>query len=229
MKTAVKDVMTSRVIWVKKDATFREMAAALREYRVSAFPVVDDDRQVIGVVSEADMLNKEALADEPGVFGGILHRRDQAKARGVTAADLMTAAVVAVHPDDTVEHAAKLMYDRKVKRLPVTDADGRLVGIISRADVLSVFNRTDEAIRAEILDEVPLGEYSEDPRTLDVTVKDGIVTLTGVPETNETGHEIVRRVRHIQGVVAVRDRLSYPTPRDRPAGRYDVLASFPMD
>jgi osmotically-inducible protein OsmY len=60
-------------------------------------------------------------------------------------------------------------------------------------------------------------------------VKDGIVTLTGVPETRETGHEIVRRVRHIQGVVAVRDRLAYPTPRERPVGRYDVLASFPMD
>jgi CBS-domain-containing membrane protein len=163
------------------------------------------------------------------VISGILHHRDQAKARGVTAGDLMTAAVIAVRPEDTVEHAAKLMYDRRVKRLPVTDANGRLVGIISRADVLSVFDRTDEAIRAEILDEVPLGEYSEDPRTLDVTVKDGIVTLTGVPETSETGHEIVRRVRHIQGVVAVRDRLSYPTPRERPAGRYDVLASFPMD
>ena len=229
MKTEVKDVMTTRVISVKKDTMFREMAVALREYRVSAFPVVDDDQKVIGVVSEADMLNKEALEDEPGVISGILHHRDQAKARGVTAGDLMTAAVVAVRPEDTVEHAAKLMYDRKVKRLPVTDADGRLVGIISRADVLSVFNRTDEAIRAEILDEVPLGEYSEDPRTLDVTVKDGIVTLTGVPETSETGHEIVRRVRHIQGVVAVRDRLSYPTPRERPAGRYDVLASFPMD
>jgi CBS domain-containing protein len=229
MNTAVKDVMTTRVIWVKKDATFREMAVALRDYRVSAFPVVDDDRKVIGVVSEADMLTKEALDDEPGVISGILRHRDQAKARGVTAGDLMTAAVIAVRPEDTVEHAAKLMYDRRVKRLPVTDANGRLVGIISRADVLSVFDRTDEAIRAEILDEVPLGEYSEDPRTLDVTVKDGIVTLTGVPETSETGHEIVRRVRHIQGVVAVRDRLSYPTPRERPAGRYDVLASFPMD
>lgn len=229
MKTEVKDVMTTRVISVKKDTMFREMAVALREYRVSAFPVVDDDQKVIGVVSEADMLNKEALEDEPGVISGILHHRDQAKARGVTAGDLMTAAVIAVRPDDTVEHAAKLMYDRRVKRLPVTDANGRLVGIISRTDVLSVFDRTDDAIRREILDEVPLGEYSEDPRTLDVTVKDGIVTLTGVPETNETGHEIVRRVRHIQGVVAVRDRLSYPTPRERPVGRYDVLASFPMD
>jgi CBS domain-containing protein len=229
MNTAVKDVMTTRVIWVKKDATFREMAIALRNYRVSAFPVVDDDGKVIGVVSEADMLAKEALDDEPGVISGILHHRDQAKARGVTAGDLMTTAVVAVRPEDTVEHAAKLMYDRRVKRLPVTDANGRLVGIISRADVLSVFDRTDEAIRAEILDEVPLGEYSEDPRTLDVTVKDGIVTLTGVPETSETGHEIVRRVRHVQGVVAVRDRLSYPPPSERPVGRYDVLARFPMD
>jgi CBS domain-containing protein len=229
MKTAVKDVMTTRVIWVKKDATFREMAVALREYRVSAFPVVDDDRKVIGVVSEADMLTKEALDDEPGVISGILHRRDQAKARGVTAGDLMTAAVVAVRPEDTVEHAAKLMYDRKVKRLPVTDADGRLVGIISRADVLSVFDRTDEAIRREILDEVLLGEFLVDPQAYDVTVTDGIVTLSGRPETSETGHEIVRRVRHVQGVVAVRDRLTYPPPLERPDGRYDVLANFPMD
>jgi CBS domain-containing protein len=228
MDTAVKDVMTTRVIWVKKDATFREMAVALREYRVSAFPVVDDDRKVIGVVSEADLLNKEALAGEPGVFGGILHRRDQAKARGVTAGDLMTAAVVAVRPEDTVEHAAKLMYDRRVKRLPVTDPDGRLVGIVSRADVLSVFDRTDEAIRQEILDEVLLGEFLVDPKAFDVAVKDGIVTLAGRPETSDSGHRIVRRVGHVQGVVAVRDRLDYPPP-ERPGDRYDVLASFPVD
>jgi len=213
MNTTVKDVMTTRVIWVTKDATFREMAVALREHRVSAFPVVDDDRKVIGVVSEADMLNKEALVDEPGVFGGILHRRDQAKARGITAGDLMTTAVVAVRPDDTVEHAAKLMYDRRVKRLPVTDENGRLVGIISRA---------------EITNEVILGEFMVDPSAVQVTVKDGIVTLAGRPETNETGHDIVRRVRHVQGVVAVRDRLSYPPP-ERASDRYDVLTNFPMD
>jgi CBS domain-containing protein len=228
MKTTVQEIMTARVIWVSKDATFREMAVALREHRVSAFPVVDDDHKVIGVVSEADMLAKEALGDEPGVLAGILHRRDQAKARGVTAGDLMTATVVAVRPDDTVEHAAKLMYDRRVKRLPVTDAGGRLVGIISRADVLSVFDRTDEAIRKEITEGVLLSEFLTDPLIFSVTVKDGIVTLSGRPETNETGHEIVRRVRHLQGVVAVRDRLDYPLP-ERPADRYDVLASFPMD
>jgi CBS domain-containing protein len=228
MKAAVKDVMTTRVIWVRKDATFREMAVALRDHRVSAFPVVDDEYKVIGVVSEADMLTKEALTDEPGMFGGILHRRDQAKARGITAGDLMTTAVVAVRPEDTVEQAAKLMYDRGVKRLPVTNADGRLVGIISRADVLSVFARTDEDLRKEITDEVLLGEFLTDLRTLDVAVKDGIVTLAGVPETNESGHEIVRRVRHVQGVVAVRDRLTYP-PSAPPRDRYDVLANFPVD
>jgi CBS-domain-containing membrane protein len=226
--TTVQEIMTARVIWVSKDATFREMAVALREHRVSAFPVVDDDHKVIGVVSEADMLAKEALGDEPGVLAGILHRRDQAKARGVTAGDLMTTAVVAVRPEDTVEHAAKLMYDRRVKRLPVTDENGHLVGIISRADVLAVFDRTDHAIHQEITDEVILGEFMADPSAIQVSVKDGIVTLAGRPETSETGHDIVRLVRHVQGVVAVRDRLSYPPP-ERTGGRYDVLASFPMD
>jgi CBS domain-containing protein len=226
--TTVQEIMTTRVIWVKKDATFREMAVALREHRVSAFPVVDDDHKVIGVVSEADMLTKEALDDEPGVLAGILHRKDQAKARGVTAGDLMTTAVVAVRPDDTVEHAARLMYDRRVKRLPVTDADGHLLGIVSRADVLSVFDRTDAAISKEITEGVLLGEFLTDPLIFSVAVKDGIVTLSGRPETTETGHEIVRRVRHLEGVVAVRDRLDYPPP-ERPADRYDVLANFPMD
>src|SRR6266568_5454043 len=215
--------MTTRVIWVRKDATFREMAVALREYRVSAFPVVDDDRKVIGVVSEADMLNKEALADEAGVISGILHHRDQAKARGITAGDLMTTTVVAVRPEDTVEHAAKLMYDRRVKRLPVTDESGRLVGIVSRADVLSVFDRTDAAICHEITRDVLPGEFLVDPSAFQVTVMDGIVTLAGRPETNETGHQLVWRIRHVPGVVAVRDRLEYP-PAERLGSRYDVAA-----
>ena len=214
MKTAVKDVMTTRVIWVRKEASFRELAVALRTHRVSAFPVLGDGDKVIGIVSEADMLAKEALDGEPGVFSGILHRRDAEKARGVTAGDLMTAEVVAVAPQDTVEHAARLMYSRKVKRLPVVDGQRRLVGIISRADVLAVFDRTDEDIHAEVTGEVSL---FADPKTFGVTVKDGIVTLTGEPESNQLGHEIVQRIQHVQGVVAVRDRLSYP-------GVYPIVA-----
>ena len=226
MSATVKDIMTTRVIWVRKDTTFREMAAALHEYRISAFPVVDEDRKVIGVVSEADMLTKAAV--DEGIIAGLLHHRDQAKARGITAGDLMTTAVVAVRPEDTVEHAAKLMYHRGVKRLPVTDESGRLVGIISRADVLSVFDRTDGAIHHEIVNDVLLSEFTVDPKTLQVTVMDGIVTLSGLPETDELGRRIIQRVRHVQGVVAVRDRHDY-RPTERPGGQYDVLASFPMD
>ena len=227
MKTTVKDVMTTRVVWVKKGATFREMAVALRENRVSAFPVIDDDGGVVGVVSEADMLTKEAMAD-PGVIAGLLHHKDQNKARGITAGDLMTTPAVTVRPEDTVEHASRLMYDRKVKRLPVTDANGHLVGIVSRADVLAVFDRTDAAIRKEITDEVLRRDLVVDPRTFGVTVSDGVVTLAGAPDTSEFGHDIVRRVRHVQGVVAVRDRFTYPAPGHR-ADRFDVLVNFPMD
>jgi CBS domain-containing protein len=229
MKSAVKDVMTTRVIWVKRDATFREMAVALRENRISAFPVIDDDGKVVGVVSEADMLTKEALAD-PGVFGGLLHHRDQAKARGVTAGDLMTAPVVTVAPEDTVEHAARLMYTHKVKRLPVTDANGHLAGIISRADVLAIFDRKDEDIRREIAGEVLAGEFLIDPSTLGLAVRDGVVTLSGTPENNQVGRDILRRVRHVQGVVAVRDRFHYlPRPTDNPEDRLDAAVRFPMD
>jgi CBS domain-containing protein len=227
MKTPVKDVMTTRVIWVKKEATFREMAIALRRNRVSAFPVIDDDGKVVGVVSEADLLTKEAMDGEPGMFSGILHRRDAGKARGVTAGDLMTTAVVTVAPEDTVERAAHLMYERKVKRLPVVDANGHLVGIISRADVLSVYDRPDSDIRKEILDEVILNQFLADPHDFDVTVKEGVVTLAGRPEDIVAGHEIVRKARHVQGVVAVRDRLTYPP--ERVGDRFDVLANFPTD
>jgi CBS-domain-containing membrane protein len=211
MKSTVKDVMTTRVIWVRKDASFRDMAAALREHRVSAFPVLDEAGKVIGVVSEADMLTKEALDSEPegmpGMITGMLRRKEHEKARGITAGDLMTRPAVTVTPDDTVEHAARLMYTRKVKRLPVVDENRHLVGIVSRADLLAVFDRTDEEIRKEISGDVMLNGLLADPKLM---VKDGVVTLSGQPSTASVGREIVQRVRHVQGVVAVRDRLSYP-------------------
>lgn len=227
MKNAVKDVMTTRVFWVRQHASFKEMAGALRENRVSAFPVLDDDDKVVGIVSEADLLTKEALNGEPGLLDGILHRRDQQKARGITAGDLMTHPAVTVAPDDTIAHAAQLMYSRKVKRLPVTDPEGRLAGIISRTDVLAVFDRSDKEIRQEIAGDMLLDQFA-DPDRIMVAVKDGVVTLAGIPETSELGHQLVRQIRHIPGVVAVRDRLTYP-PSERLGGPFDVLAGFPVD
>jgi CBS domain-containing protein len=129
----------------------------------------------------------------------------------VSAADLMTSPAVTVSPDDTVEHAAKLMYSRRLKRLPVVNAAGHLAGIISRTDVLTVFERSDAEIRKEILD-VILRDFLMDPRLFAVTVKDGIVIVEGCPETAGLGHDLVRKARHVQGVVAVRDYLTYPEP-----------------
>jgi CBS domain-containing protein len=209
MNAMVKDVMTTQVVAVRQGATFKEMAATLRRYRVSAFPVVDDHEKVIGVVSEADLLAKEALAD-PGVLDGLLHHKEVRKAEGLTAGDLMTHPAVTVRPDDSVEHAARLMYILRIKRLPVVNAGGVLVGLVSRTDLLAVYDRSDDDICAEILDQVIVREFLEDPRQFSVTVTDGVVTLQGSPETTALGHDIVHKVRHVAGVVAVHDRLSYP-------------------
>jgi len=224
MNAKVRDVMTTEVVAVRRDASFKEMAARLREYRVSAFPVIDDNRRVIGVVSEADLLAKEALAGEhpgiPAAVTGILHHKDQQKAQGLTAGDLMTHPAVTVRPDDSVEHAARLMYTLQVKRLPVVDAGGYLVGIVSRADLLTVFDRTDEEIHAEIVNDVILREFLVDPALFIVTVADGVVTVKGAPETADLGHNLVTRIRRVQGVVAVRDELAYPPPERSIAGLY---------
>jgi CBS domain-containing protein len=212
MSAVVKDVMSPHPVSVTRDASFKELAAGLFELGVSGFPVVDDAGKVIGVVSEADMLAKEALEDGyhglRGRIAAIMHRAERRKAGGVTAADLMTSPAVTVAAEDTVEHAAALMYDRGLKRLPVLDATGRLTGIISRVDVLAVFDRRDEEIRVEIISQV-IPRLSE-PSWYSVIVKDGVVTVEGAPETVSIGHEVLRRIRHVQGVVAVRDRLVYP-------------------
>jgi CBS domain-containing protein len=213
MKT-VKDVMSTLPVWVSETASFQDIAARLRECRVSAFPVLDGHGKVIGIVSEADLLVKEAVLAEPGgiagLLAGLVHHASRAKAGGVTAAELMTSPAVTIGPDDTVEHAAKLMYDRKVKRLPVVDQDGRLVGIISRTDILAVFDRTDAQIREEIMTQVIAGR--SEPSCYSVIVKDGVVTMEGNPETAAIGRDLVSRARHVQGVVGVRDRLVYLAP-----------------
>lgn len=214
MNATVKDVMSTHVIAVRGTATYKEMAARLHEMHVSAFPVLDPDDRVIGVVSESDLLTKAALGEmTPDVLGGMMAARERAKATGVTAEELMTAPPATVGPDDPVAHAARLMYGRRVKRLPVIDSGGKLVGIVSRADVLSVYGKTDADIGRDILKDVIAGEFGCDPARYTVSVSDGIVTIEGTPETSAAGHDIVTAARHADGVVAVRDRLTYPPDR----------------
>ncbi len=230
MNAIVNDVMTPNVITVSKDTSFEVIAAALREHRVSAFPVLDEASQVIGVVSESDLLAKLALGlgddETPGMAPGILHRQRQRKARAVTAAELMTSPAYTVRPEDTIEQAARIMYQRNVKRLPVVDADGRLAGIVSRTDVLAVYSRTDADIAEEIRTGILSTETPADPGTLDVSVKGGVATIVGRPQTREQGYAIIGRARHVQGVVGVRDRLDYPPSGPDP---FDVLASSTVD
>ena len=211
MKSTVKDVMSTHVIAVRQDASYKDMAAMLRAQRVSAFPVLDDHNKVIGVVSESDLLTKEALEGTvPGMLQSMMSQREHARASAVTAAELMTKPAVTIGPDEPVTQAARLMYSRRVKRLPVTSDDGTLIGIVTRADVLSVYSRADADIQHEIIQDLILGMFACDPARFTVTVADGIVTIEGAPETDPAGRDVIDAARHVEGVVAVRDRLSYP-------------------
>jgi CBS domain-containing protein len=206
MHARVRDVMTTGVVAVGPGASFGHLASLLRAHRVSGLPVVDDDGIVLGVVSEADLLEVEAARDRHGP----LARRKPASPGELTARDLMTRPAVTTSPAELVSDAGRLMSSRKLRRLPVVDGQGRLVGIVSRSDVLSVFRRADEDIRREITEDVIADGFFTDPGRFTVTVKDSIVTLAGAPGSVVLGVNIVYRVRHVEGVIAVRDCFTYP-------------------
>ena len=210
VRAYVRDIMTTGVVTVRPDTPYRELAAMFREHRVSGFPVTSADGTVIGVVSESDLL---ALA------AGRHHRGHHAAGQD-TAGDLMTHPAVTISPDNLVQAAARIMHSHRLQRLPVTDREGRLEGIVSRSDVLSVFRRSDEELRREITQDVIADGFFTDPARFTVTVHNGIVTLEGEPGSAVLGAGIAGRVEHIEGVVAVRDRFVYPA-RSAP--------SFPSD
>jgi CBS-domain-containing membrane protein len=214
MKTTVGDVMTTNVVAVREGTGYKEIVTLLREHRVSAFPVVDQEDRVVGVVSEADLLVKPAAPAFPqGQIRLAWRLEERSKATGVTAADLMSTPPITIGPAAAVREAARLMQSRQVKRLPVVGKDGRLVGIISRTDVLGVFERPDEQIRDEVIRSISAGELGLDSDLLDVAVKSGIVTISGPVDRRATALSLLGAARYVDGVVAVRDRLSYPAER----------------
>jgi len=214
MKTTVGDVMTTNVVAVREGTGYKEIVTLLREHRVSAFPVVDQEDRVVGVVSEADLLVKPAAPAFPqGQIRLAWRLEERSKATGVTAADLMSTPPITIGLAAAVREAARLMQSRQVKRLPVVGKDGRLVGIISRTDVLGVFERPDAQIRDEVVKSISAGELGLDPDLLDVAVKSGIVTISGPVDRRATALNLLGAARYVDGVVAVRDRLSYPAER----------------
>ncbi|HTZ93037.1 MAG TPA: CBS domain-containing protein [Streptosporangiaceae bacterium] len=209
MNATVKDVMTTSVVAVKRNAGFKQIVSVLRRYRVSACPVINDAGRVVGVVSEADLLYNEAHSRMPA---GLIRLRwklgEESKVNAVTAGRLMTSPAITIHPDASVAVAARVMQDRWIKRLPVVSDDGLLIGIVTRSDVLSVYERPDDDILAEIRTDVIAGEFGLDASAFDVTVASDIVTIAGQVDQPGTALELIARVRHVEGVVAVRDRLT---------------------
>jgi CBS domain-containing protein len=208
MGTTVADVMTTKVIAVTRNADFKQLTRVLREFRVSACPVINSSGRVIGVVSEADLLYKAADCDLPV---GLIRLRwklgEESKITAVTAGQLMTSPAVTITADAPVQVAARVMRDRRLKRLPVVGAQGELIGIVSRVDLLGVYDRPDAEILAEV-STVAADEFGVDPADLAATVSSGVVTLAGSVALQQTALELVARLRHVEGVVAVRDRLA---------------------
>jgi CBS domain-containing protein len=208
----VRDVMTTDVVTIDRITPYKEIVTQMAEHRVSALPVLTMGRHVAGVVSGADLLalqDKHAREARAG-SGGLLHLHATKKEHwGLTAAELMTSPAVTIHPDATLPAAARLMNSHHVKHLPVVDPDGKLLGIVSRCDLLSVFLRPDEDLAREVR-EMLTQILLADPATFTVGVRNGIVSLAGQPESVGE-HDLipvaVRLTWDIDGVVDVVNNL----------------------
>lgn len=213
----VRDVMTRPVVSVRGSTPLKDVARLLVEHEISGVPVVDVGGAVLGVVSEADLLVKEQGAD------GIRHR-PLARFRGesresraqlvklgaVSAAEAMTAPAVTIPSSRSIHEAARVMTGRKVNRLPVVD-DGRLVGIVSRADLVRAYIRSDDELAETIRQDVILRILWLDPALFTVVVRDGVASIGGRVERRSTAEMIEHAVRMVPGVVDVRVAVSWVT------------------
>jgi CBS domain-containing protein len=209
MSWTVATVMTRDVVSVPPSATYKDVVERLHERRVSAVPVVDAARHVLGIASEADLLLKEERP--PHRPGGTLldPHGDAARATARNAAALMTSPAITVGGMVTLREAARLMHRHHVKRLPVVGSEGELIGIVSRADLLLAFLRSDESIAEEVRDHVALQTLAIDPEEIRIDVDDGIVRLEGEVETRSLARMLVRLAGAVEGVVGVDDRLGW--------------------
>ena len=181
-RTLVQEVMTTPVVTATEAMPFRDLAALLYAGDIGAVPVVAPTGQVLGLVSRPDLIPKAAgLATPAGLYPAFgPRRRERRRALARTAGELMTTPAVTVAPQATVEQAARLMRRHRVGRLPVTfPLTGRLAGIVTRSDLLRVYRRPGEEIRAETETEVPHRVRGADPRRLEVSVRDGVVSVSG--------------------------------------------------
>ena len=211
MRCRVEDVMTTEVVVVAEQTSFKAIVRLLEEGRISAVPVVDDSGVVVGVVSEADLLAKERYPHGSrglNAVEGLRNRTALRKAEGAIAAELMSSPPVTVRQGTTVAEAARLAARAGVKRLPVVDDQGRPVGIVARGDLLKVFLRDDQEIRREVAEFIQPGVWAG-PMTVDVTVADGVVRLRGRVRRRSFVAVLARMAEAVDGVVRVDCELGW--------------------
>ncbi|GLY67786.1 CBS domain-containing protein [Amycolatopsis taiwanensis] len=210
----VGDVMTTEVIAVCEGTLVSEVARTMDGRRISALPVTDDRQRVVGVVSQADLLPRRMGSP----LGWLSQTAWLRKASGRVAGDVMTSPATTITGDATVAEAARRMVRHGVKRLPVVDSSGRLAGIVSRVDLLRVFIRADDELRAEIEREVFERALGLPPGAVRAEVSDGEVTLTGEVDSESLIPVAESLTREVTGVVDVVSRLTRPLGDTHQAG-----------
>lgn len=208
-RLTVGDVMTREVVAVTADTGFRQIADLLVSRRLSAVPVIDAEGVILGVVSEADLLLKLEYADRLP-HHPLATRRTRVtrrKAGSERAMDLMTAPAISVGPEVSVSHAARMLEAARVKRLPVVDEQRRIVGIVSRRDLVRTYVRTDAQLQTSVRE--MLNALWIDPATVTAECATGIVRLTGHVDRRSTADMIANVIRSMAGVVDVVNDLSF--------------------
>jgi CBS domain-containing protein len=209
----VANVMTpaETVVSVHPGTPYKEIVRLLTEHQISALPVLGDAGRVLGVVSEADLLPKESRSQQPPPARSAFTSREaqlRHKAEADTALELMTAPAITITAEEDVSKAARRLETHRIKRLPVVDETGRLVGIVSRRDILRIFLRTDQ----ELLDEARallVDDFWIAPDGWTARVEGGTLHLTGCMDRRSTVRIAESAVRHIDGIVAVQSELTY--------------------
>jgi CBS domain-containing protein len=209
----VEDVMTRDVITVRPETSLKEVASILAEKGISGVPVVNEASGLVGVVSEGDILFKERPpSSRRGTLAWLLDpygTEGHLKLEARTAEEAMTSPAKTIAPHRAVGAAAAMMVEARVNRLPVVDADGRLVGIVTRADLVRAFIRPDEAIEREIEQDL-LQTLWIDPTYVSITVENGEVRLGGKVDTKEQAELVARLVQGVPGVVSIDSQLTAP-------------------
>ena len=203
----VADVMTYGAVSVTADEPYRELVDLIETRSVNAVPVVDRFSRVLGVVSATDLLHKIEFAggaDPPRIFESRRHRHNRRKAAGTVAGELMSTPAVTVFKGTSVAEAARLMETAGVRRLPVVDDLGRLVGMVTNRDLLKVFLRPDTAIRLQIVELLSTVDDS-----LAAEVFHGTVLLTGEVDRRSVAAGLTARVEAVDGVVSVENRVGW--------------------